>query len=539
MAPLLALAGFMGSGKSSVGTLTAQLLGWEFADLDDELVRREGVTIPDFFGSRGEAAFRHREVELLGELLHRQAGREEGLVLALGGGSLESPGAVDLLMARGGLVFLDVGEQRAWERSQGEARPLARNRETFSRLLTERRPTYERCADWIIPVGDRDAKEVATEIAGWVRALGAGWEQSWGLQLTSTSRRSTLVGGEGSLDALRSVAMKARSHGSRLFVVTDRHVDQAWGGAIADLLGLVEGEQPMLVLRAGEESKTVDNLARCWEWLASLGCRRDDVVVALGGGVVGDLAGFAAATYQRGVGLWQIPTSLLAQVDSSVGGKTAVNLAAGKNLAGAFYQPDLVFIDPDTLRTLPDQEFASGLGEVVKYGLLSGEDLFDTLEGNTSRFSARESGLLSEVVKACVRYKAAVVDEDERDTGRRAVLNLGHTTAHALEVTLGFGHLRHGDAVALGLLVALAVSERLLGLDATLRRRTQTLLTDLGLPTSVSLPPVGDILTAAARDKKVTAASAGFVGLCAIGQPVWGLAVPERVLAEALEVIRA
>ncbi len=158
-----------------------------------------------------------------------------------------------------------------------------------------------------------------------------------------------------------------------MFVVTDSNVDQAWGETVRGLLGAPARGERTLAVAAGERSKTVGSLERCWEWLASQGARRDDIVVALGGGVVGDLAGFAAATYQRGVGLWQIPTSLLAQVDSSVGGKTAVNLEAGKNLAGAFYQPGLVVVDPDTLATLPQAEFTNGLGEVVKYGLLSGE----------------------------------------------------------------------------------------------------------------------------------------------------------------------
>jgi 3-dehydroquinate synthase len=199
----------------------------------------------------------------------------------------------------------------------------------------------------------------------------------------------------------------------------------------------------------------------------------------------------------------------------------------------------VVVIDPETLVTLPEVEFVNGLGEVVKHGLLAGDSLFGRLEEERQSLRERDTILLSEVIKTNVRYKAAVVAEDEFDTGRRAVLNLGHTTAHALEVSLGYGRLGHGQAVGLGLLVALAVSERLLGLAPELRQRTQALLDYLGLPVSIELPPADVLKAAAAKDKKVTASSAGFVGLRALGDPVRTLTLPDGLFADALEVIRA
>ena len=462
----------------------------------------------------------------------------EGLVLALGGGTLQNADAAGMLKQRGGVVYLDIEAGRAWERARGAARPLAQDRGAFSALLAARRSTYERTADWLVPVGERSAEEIACEIARIVRATGRAWASTWGLQLVSTARPSTIVGGHGCLAVLRHLAEEAAAKGSRLFVVTDENVEEAWAGAVRGLLGQLADEGRTLVLPAGEQSKTVRGLERCWDWLASVGARRDDVVVALGGGVVGDLAGFAAATYQRGVELWQIPTSLLAQVDSSVGGKTAVNLDAGKNLVGAFYQPGLVVIDPETLATLPQAEFANGLGEVIKYGLLCGDPLFASLE-QRELLLQRDPSFLSGVEKTCVLYKADVVAEDERDNGRRAVLNLGHTTAHALEAGLGFGRLGHGEAVALGLLVALAISEKLLGLDPQVRRRTGALLGAVGLPTTIDLPPADALRAAASRDKKAKAGSSGFVGLRALGEPVWGLDLPAALFDQALEVIRA
>ncbi|MBC7292738.1 MAG: 3-dehydroquinate synthase [Thermoleophilia bacterium] len=360
---------------------------------------------------------------------------------------------------------------------------------------------------------------------------------AWELSLTATGRSSRIVGGVGRLDYLAERAQEARQRGARLYVITDANVAAAWGDRVIGTLGGACPENGLLVLPPGEPTKSVTGLEQCWEWLAAQGARRDDIVVALGGGVVGDLAGFAAATYMRGVGLWQIPTSLLAQVDSSVGGKTAVDLAAGKNLVGAFYQPDLVLIDPCVLRTLPEEEFINGLGEVVKYALLDDKGLWAELVTRLPGVNNRDPDELNPLIRRCVEYKAAVVVEDEREAGRRAVLNLGHTTAHALEVSMGYGTISHGRAVALGLIVTLTVSERLLGLAPEVRQETTALLTRLGLPVKASIPPPDVLLAAAARDKKVKAATRGFVGLRAVGHPVWGLDVPDALLHEALQTI--
>jgi 3-dehydroquinate synthase len=361
----------------------------------------------------------------------------------------------------------------------------------------------------------------------------------WGRRIVSTNRTCLILGGQDALLSLKESPFCVLPPGSRLFIVTDANVSRAWGERVLTLLNDAVPPERVLVLEAGESSKSAGVLERCWKWLAEQGARRDDTVMALGGGVIGDLAGFAAATYQRGVSLWQIPTSLLAQVDSSVGGKTGINLGSGKNMVGAFYQPDLVVADPEMLRTLPGHEYTSGLGEVVKYGLLDPGGLLARLERDQESVIDRDPAAMGDLLKTCIAYKARVVEEDERDSGRRAVLNLGHTTAHALEVTKGYGAISHGEAVALGLLVALAVSERLLGLDPSVRERTRSALVAFGLPVRTELPDVAAILDAASRDKKVVAGTSGFVGLRAIGDPVWALDVPRIVLAEALEVIRA
>jgi shikimate kinase/3-dehydroquinate synthase len=537
VAKLVALSGFMGSGKSTIGAAVAARLGWEFVDLDDAIAESTGMSVSDLFATRGEEAFRAAECRLL-EATLGDTSRAHDLVLSLGGGTLACEDAEQLMRRRGGLVFLDVDIDVAWGRSQGTGRPLAQSKEAFAELYQARRESYERTADWIMPVGERSVEQIASDIVDIIQGAGEHWQAFWGRRLGSTTRESLIVGGKGSLSFLEGRAEAVASRGGRLFVITDENVYRAWGPAVTRAMAGGSG-MVTLVVEPGEASKSHCSLGKCWEWLAQEGARRDDVIVALGGGVVGDLGGFAAATYQRGVELWQIPTSLLAQVDSSVGGKTAINLAAGKNLVGAFYQPDLVLVDATTLSTLPQADYEGGLGEVVKHALLISADAFARLEREADAVARRDVEVLCPIIRADIDYKARVVERDEREGGVRAVLNLGHTTAHALEVTAGYGRISHGQAVGLGLLVALAVSEELLGLDSRVRQRTRALLAALGLRTSLTLPAAEELWAAAGRDKKARAGSTGFVGLQALGEPVWGLNATRELYARSLEVIRA
>ena len=303
--------------------------------------------------------------------------------------------------------------------------------------------------------------------------------------------------------------------------MTDENVERAWGEAVRRLLAPAPGSEPLVAgrRRAEQDGATASRPAgNGWRRRAPGGTTS---CWPLGGGVVGDLAGFAAATYQRGVGLWQVPTSLLAQVDSSVGGKTAIDLTAGKNLVGAFYQPGLVVIDPRDAEHLARggvRERSGRGGQVRASG--RGDALRARWSEERQRIVERDPGVLSDMIKTCVRYKAAVVAEDELDTGRRAVLNLGHTTAHALEVSLGYGRLRHGEAVGLGLLVALAVSEKAAGTGSGGAAADQGAAGAIWACPWPSRCRTADVLlAAAAKDKKVTAGSAGFVGLRALGEP--------------------
>lgn len=364
---------------------------------------------------------------------------------------------------------------------------------------------------------------------------------SWDLKLDAgrTASASRILGGTDILDIMRREASSMLDEGRRLWVLSDTNVWESLGEMIVGSGGLGETGVSFHMLPSGEEGKNMGTVERIWTWLAEGHARRDDAVVAVGGGVVGDTAGFAAATFMRGMEFWQLPTTLLAQVDSSVGGKVGVNLPAGKNMVGAFYQPGLVIIDHNCLRTLPESEYRSGLGEIVKYGLLDRENLFEYLCSNGKRLKRRETDVLEETVRRCVALKAEVVAADERDQGTRAVLNLGHTTAHALEVSLGYGEIAHGEAVGLGLLVALAVGETAIGTDPTLQGRVRQLLASLSLPTQITLPDTRSLLAGIHTDKKISADSTGFVSVRRPGEPVWGIDVSDDIVMGAFEVIRA
>jgi 3-dehydroquinate synthase len=298
---------------------------------------------------------------------------------------------------------------------------------------------------------------------------------------------------------------------SRAVVITDSQVRSPHAERVAELLAASGKAASVLAVPAGEASKSVAEAERLWTELARLKADRKTVIVAVGGGVVGDLAGFVAATYARGLAFVQIPTTLLAQVDSSVGGKVGINLPAAKNIVGAFWQPVGVLIDIDVLSTLPEREYRSGLAEVVKYGMILDAAFFELLEARADAILAR-GDVLEQVIARCCRLKADVVERDERElTGLRAVLNYGHTFAHAIETVAGYGQFLHGEAVAIGMMSAARLAALLGRIDQKLVDRQRELLTRLGLPTSAKGLDAEALLDAMQRDKKAEHGKLRFV----------------------------
>ncbi|MGH2839207.1 MAG: 3-dehydroquinate synthase, partial [Solirubrobacteraceae bacterium] len=396
----------------------------------------------------------------------------------------------------------------AWERAAGGERPLAADRAAFAALYHERRPLYESIADAFIPEGDRLVRRARP-------ALEALREAPPDTKLVYAST----AGGDYPVYVGRGLLGALPRPGRRAFLVTDAHVAEHYGPHVRDV-------HHTIAIEPGEEHKTLAVAERVWRELASQGMGRDDHLVALGGGVVGDLAGFCAAAYQRGVPVVQVPTTVVAQVDSAYGGKTGVDLPEAKNYVGAYHQPAAVITDVDTLATLPPEEHAAGYAEVLKTALIAGGSLWERV--------AAGADVDERVVLDCARTKLSVVAADERDGGARQLLNLGHTVGHAIETVTGYARYRHGEAVALGLLAAL----RLSGQDE-LRAQVRELLAQRGLPTELHDAEPDDVVAATKLDKKRRGEEVPFVLVRAPGDVRYGEPVPADVLLDAVTELTA
>ncbi len=345
--------------------------------------------------------------------------------------------------------------------------------------------------------------------------------------------------GEGLLARLGVECAKLKL-GRRCAVITDRNVGPRYAKAALGSLTAAGFEPVLITVPAGETAKSLKTVQSCYDQLAAHRIERHSFIVALGGGVVGDLAGFVAATYLRGLPFVQVPTTLLAQVDSSVGGKVGVNLKAGKNLVGAFHQPRLVLCDLATLRTLSAREFRAGLAEVIKYGIIYDAALFERLENRLEKLGELEPKLLGAVVARCCEIKADVVGQDETETGLRAILNFGHTIGHAIENSIGYGRYLHGEAISIGQVAAAEISGELLGLCSGCVERIRDLFRRAGLPVTIRLTPSqrAKLMAAMKLDKKVSGGEVRFVLAEEIGSVVWGRKVPQATIEQVLAAMR-
>jgi 3-dehydroquinate synthase len=355
------------------------------------------------------------------------------------------------------------------------------------------------------------------------------------VQVPLGSRSYNIKVGSGLLPRL-GVECAALKLGQRCAVITDANAGKHYAKAAVESLAKSGFQTVVVTIPAGEKSKRLAMVESCHDQLASHRLERKSFIVALGGGVVGDLAGFVAATYLRGIPFVQVPTTLLAQVDSSVGGKTGVNLRAGKNLVGAFYQPRLVLCDLDTFSTLPRREFISGLAEVIKYGIIYDAILFAQLERNLPKLLARDPAALAAVVARCCEIKAEVVGQDETESGLRAILNFGHTVGHAIENSSGYGKFLHGEAIAIGQTVAAKLSQQVLGLPSGDVMRIQKLFVRAGLPVKIKLNPPRrkKLFAAMLLDKKVSGGEVKFVLASKLGRVKFGCKVPADLITQAM-----
>lgn len=549
----IVLVGLSGSGKSTVGRLLADRLGWQFLDTDQLVEEETGRDIASLFAQEGEPAFRERERRAIEAAVDR-----EHVVIATGGGAPLTPEG-RVAIGRGFVVWLAVSPERAAERlrenPETEVRPLLEGDPSgrLHQLLDERRALYA-LADAAVDVDSLTPAQTADEVIQlWheERSHSTAGRRRFGADGGMDDRRHAppvvaatvrtpsatypVIVQQGALDGLGAICRERDLRG-RAFLVTDSDVGPLFATPAEAALTAAGYAVRSFRIPAGEHEKTLTTVSRVYDWLLSERVERSDFVVCLGGGVVTDLGGFAAATCLRGIAFVHVPTTLLAMVDASVGGKTGVDHPLGKNMIGAFAQPRAVVIDPWLLETLPRRQLVAGWAEVIKHGFILDEALVADLEAGASQPGAMMS---AELIARSVAIKAAVVSDDERETGRRTLLNYGHTIGHALESVTQYTQLLHGEAVAIGMRAAglIAVDLGLLLPDAF--ERQQRLLRAYGLPESAAGVDLEAVLVAAQSDKKVHSGSIRWVLLDEIGHALTRDGVPDDIVRRAVRTVVA
>jgi shikimate kinase / 3-dehydroquinate synthase len=538
----VALIGFSGAGKSTVGRELSRRLDWQLLDLDAEIERQEGRSIPDIFRASGESAFRAIERQVLIDAL-----KCSEVVIATGGGAVVGEAAwhgsalgdeetlTVLLEAAPDVLLARLQDQQAQDPA-GAERPMLAGAEPLARiraLKAEREPWYRR-AKVVVPVEERPVGHIVEHIAAAADPHG----ETIALDVPGASSRIDV--GRGVLDTLGDRIAERWPGARRVWIVADQSVAGYHLDRVVRAASGCDAVAETLTFPPGEASKSMSGLSALYDGFLGGAIERSDVIVALGGGVAGDLVGFAAATVLRGVGLVQVPTTLLAMVDSSVGGKTGINHSAGKNLIGAFYQPSVVIVDPDLLETLPEREYRSGWAEIIKHGLIepstpAGDSgLFQLVSANAETLRDRTSPLLGHVIARNVEIKASVVRADEREAGLRAILNFGHTLGHAVEAA-GY-QLLHGEAIAVGMHGAMRIGVALGSVSEQQASMVVAVLQRFGLPTTVAAN-IHDVRQMMRSDKKRVGGEQQWIVPDARGGVTIERAVPDAAVETALEAV--
>lgn len=536
------LIGMMGAGKTTIGKALANALNKEFIDSDHEIQKRTGVKIPVIFEIEGEAGFRKRESETLSDLVNK-----ENVVLATGGGAVLNSGNRQLLRRSGIVIYLRASVNDLYRRTRYDKnRPLLQTDNLYARLSElygQRDSLYRETAHLIVDSGKQGIRFLVQKLINKLISNDLDYimygrdkdvMQTITVDFTSSSekRNYPIHVGHGILQQIDLIVNCLPQ--KRVAIVSNTTIAPLYLDKLRAALETRGVVSIPIILPDGEACKNWETLNLIFDALLKNHCERKTAILALGGGVVGDLTGFAAATYLRGVPFIQIPTTLLAQVDSSVGGKTGINHPLGKNMIGAFYQPRMVLADSATLNTLPDRELRAGIAEIIKYGLIRDPVFFEWLEQNMHRLLARDPTTLNEAIRRSCENKAEIVASDERERGVRALLNLGHTFGHAIENGMGYGVWLHGEAVAAGTILAAELSRRMKLISETDVNRIRKIFLQVGLPVVAPKMPVEQYLELMMLDKKVESGKTRFIVLNRIGEAVMRADVPPELLNDTI-----
>jgi shikimate kinase/3-dehydroquinate synthase len=544
----LIITGFSGTGKSLVAKEVARRLNWDFLDTDDEIVKQTGKPIAEIFRQDGEGKFRELEREAIGK-----ACRQGQTVIAIGGGAIVDPQNYELLAKSGLIVCLEAKPETIYERlfreaacsPETEVRPLLAADNPLERIreLKASRQPYYANVDWTVHTDNLNIGQAAEEVIRGLRNLAefaspsarSDIDKDLACLVETATQSYPILVGYGLLDKLGE-KMKQTALSGTATIISDENAFSLYGSKVEGILKDAGFAVNSFVVPPGEETKNMNYAIKIYDFLVEHRMERDDIIIALGGGMVGDLAGFVAATFLRGMFWIQVPTSLVAMVDASIGGKVGVNHSEGKNLIGAFYQPNLVLADCQTLTTLPQRELTSGWAEVIKHGLILDEEFFQFLESNVNRLKELEPELLTRAISRSAAIKAQVVSQDEKEReGKRTILNYGHTIAHGLEAATQYKRFLHGEAVAIGMIGAAKLSVRLGLLPSAAVERQRALLQKFGLPTGFSDLDLAEITRAMELDKKVKERAIRWVLLRDIGKVVIRSDVRQR---DVLAVLR-
>lgn len=534
----------MGAGKTTVGRALAKKLHMRFVDSDHEVEARTGVSIPVIFDIEGEASFRQREADVIRDLT-----TQSGIVLATGGGAILNSQSRDYLRSRGTVVYLRASVTHILHRtSRDKNRPLLKTenpRKVLEELTQQREPLYQEIAHIVVETGRPNVAHLVQSIlVKLARPVipASRLNPPMTEQQPATSHVINVDLGDRSYPirvgagALNQIANHVQS--KRCMIVTNTTIAPLYLEQISSALQIAGKATEHVILPDGEQFKTMESLHQIYDALLKAKCDRKTTLIALGGGVIGDITGFAASSYMRGVPFVQIPTTLLSQVDSSVGGKTGVNHPLGKNMIGAFYQPEAVIADISTLNTLPARELSAGLAEIIKYGAIVDMQFFTWLEQNCAQLRQLDPAALAYAIGRSCEIKAEVVRLDERESGLRAILNFGHTFGHAIEAAMGYGTWLHGEAVGCGMVMAADLSQRLGYITSEDRDRLRALIAAAGLPVQAPVISKATWLEWMQVDKKNDGGQIKFILLNPMGRAVVE-SVPAHQLAATLHAFGA